>query len=370
MKKVFLLPVFFSLFFCCNGYADDSFNNNDMSELFPEPPGISEKRVIFEPDPNDFDRDGIANEDEKRYSTDPNDPDTDGDGLTDGWEVLNGTDPNSKNTTGYVEVTDLETGKKDAKSTEDIIDINDPSPLPPGAENDLFPFPWDDVTDPPEVTDKEESENTNEYTDIIPPEFDNEEDSSFSKENVNNSISKDNLNELEDEENNQQAMLNRTTSGTDLTPIYMLLLLGDGDNDAIDDDWEVRHFGSTDACDPEGDTDKDNLSNIDEFRNHTNPNNPDSDLDGLTDGWEVLNGLNPTNADSDDDTMPDGWEVTYGLNPLVNDAYNDLDVDGFPNYFEFFSQTDPTNANSHPSGIIYNFDYDNNGNLSAMQRRE
>jgi hypothetical protein len=84
----------------------------------------------------------------------------------------------------------------------------------------------------------------------------------------------------------------------------------------------------------------------------------------------VLNGLNPTNADSDDDTMPDGWEVTYGLNPLVNDAYNDLDVDGFPNYFEFFSQTDPTNANSHPSGIIYNFDYDNNGNLSAMQRRE
>jgi hypothetical protein len=149
----------------------------------------------------------------------------------------------------------------------------------------------------------------------------------------------------------------------------MLHLLGDNDGDEIDDDWEMRHFGSTDACDPEGDPDQDNLSNIDEFRNHTKPNNPDSDLDGLTDGWEVLNGLNPTNADSDDDTMPDGWEVTYGLNPLVNDAYNDLDVDGVPNYFDSFPKMIQLMPISTTLRHIYNFDYDTTGSVS-MHRRE
>jgi hypothetical protein len=343
MKRYYYLFVFLMVFNTCVLYAEDIFPGSDIIEM-PPGPFESEVDIRFEPDPEDWDNDGLKNAEEERYGTDPNDPDTDNDGLIDLIEVTNGTDPNGNNTLDYLEVIDIESEDKIETFSEDIIDADDLS---------------------------EETENADEYTDIIPPVFDNEEDSSFSKENENDSISKDSLNELEDEEINQDAMLlDNPSSGADLTPIYMLLLLGDNDGDEIDDDWEMRHFGSTDACDPEGDPDQDNLSNIDEFRNHTNPNNPDSDLDGLTDGWEVLNGLNPTNADSDDDTMPDGWEVTYGLNPLVNDAYNDLDVDGFPNYFEFFSQTDPTNANSHPSGIIYNFDYDNNGNLSAMQRRE
>lgn len=378
MKKVFLFPVLFSLFFCCNSYADDFLLDNGISEQLPEPSGLSEP-VKFEPDLEDLDNDGLKNAEEERYGTDPNDPDTDNDGILDFTEITNGTNPNSKNTTGYLEVIDLETENKDSLSSEDIVAANNQSgkiddienvPPVPGAENDLPSFPWDDVNTLPVETGEEETENADEYTNIIPRIFDDEEELPLPGYNENNNISKESLNDLTDDENNQQAMLNRTTSGHDLTPILMLLLLNDNDNDGIDDDWEVRHFGSTDACDPEADPDQDNLSNLNEYNNHTDPNNPDSDLDGLTDGWEVLNGLSPTNADSDSDTMADGWEVTYGLNPLVNDAYSDVDNDGFPNYFEYISQTAPTDPNSHPSGIIYNFNYDNNGNLSAMQRRE
>ncbi len=88
------------MFFCCNGYADDSLNNNDMSELFPEPPGVSEKRVIFEPDPDDWDNDGLKNEEEEYYGTDPYDPDSDNDGILDLIDITNGTNPNSNDTTG------------------------------------------------------------------------------------------------------------------------------------------------------------------------------------------------------------------------------------------------------------------------------
>ncbi len=350
--------ILFSLFSCFNIYADDFSIDSDISEVFPEPPGISEKKVIFEPDPNDIDGDGILTSDEEKYGTDPNDPDTDNDGFTDFWEVTNGTDPNNKNTTGYLEVVDIEAEDKNETSSENIIDAND-----------LPPLPWDNETYLPEVIDDKELENTSEYTDIIPPILDNEEDLSLSRDN-DDSISKDSLNDIADEENEQQVMLDSTTSGKDLTPIYMLLLLNDNDNDGIDDDWEIRYFGSIEDCDPGDDPDVDNLSNLGEYNNHTDPNNHDTDGDGLTDGWEVVNSLNPTSTDSDGDTMSDGWEVTYDLNPLVNDAYNDLDNDGYPNYFEYVSQTVPTDPNSHPSGIIYNFNYDNNGNLAAMQRRE
>jgi hypothetical protein len=379
MKKTFLFFTLFLLLFCCNGYADGSLDNNDMSELFPELPELSEP-VKFEPDPEDLDNDGLKNTDEERYGTNPNDPDTDNDGLTDFWEVTNSTDPNSKNTTGYSEVADLETENKDSLSSADIIDADDLSGkiddignvLPvPGEDNNLPPFPWDDVNTLPEETGEKETENADEYMGIIPPILDNEGDLALPGYNESNSISKESLNDLVDEENNQEAMLlDSPSSGFDLTPILMLLLLNDNDNDGIDDDWEVRYFGSTDACDPEDDPDDDNLSNLGEYNNHTDPNESDTDGEGLTDGFEVLNGLNPTNADSDDDTMADCWEVAYGLNPLVDDAYSDLDNDWFPNNFEFVSQTDPTDPNSHPSGIVYNFNYDNNGNLSAMQRRE
>ncbi|GEM_PF-6065904 len=74
MKKPFLFSIFFLLFFCCNGYSDDSLNNNEISELFPELLGVSEMAIRFEPDPEDLDNDGLKNADEERYGSSPSDP--------------------------------------------------------------------------------------------------------------------------------------------------------------------------------------------------------------------------------------------------------------------------------------------------------
>jgi hypothetical protein len=52
-------------------------------------------------DPNDWDGDGLSNEDEEKYGTDPYNRDTDGDGLTDGDEVhIYKTDPTKVDTDG------------------------------------------------------------------------------------------------------------------------------------------------------------------------------------------------------------------------------------------------------------------------------
>jgi hypothetical protein len=407
MKKSLIFMILFSLFFCCNTYADDFSIDGDISEVFPEPPGLLET-VRFEPDPEDWDNDGLKNEEEEYYGTDPYDPDSDNDGILDLIEITNGTNPNSNDTTGYLEVTDLATGKKDTKSSEDIIDINDQSPLPPGAEYDFPLFPWDDETYLPKVIDDKELENIDEYTGIVPPELENEEYLSFSKDDANDSISKDNLNDLVDEETNQKAMLNGASTGSNLIPILTLLLLDeDTDSDGLLDTWEMEHFGTL-AYDADDDPDADNLSNLGEANNHTDPNNPDSDGDGLTDGFEVLNGINPNDTDSDDDSLNDGyeitnsldpldpdmdddgltdgaeiaagtnpqdsdtdhddlpdlWEVNSGTNPLVYDRNNDLDSDLYTNYVEYILDTDPDNVSSSPIPG-YHHKYDDKGRLTS-----
>lgn len=50
------------------------------------------------------------------------------------------------------------------------------------------------------------------------------------------------------------------------------------------------------------DDDNDGLSNVEELRHGTDPNNPDSDGDGFGDGVEVASGLDPLNPD---DWIPD-----------------------------------------------------------------
>ncbi|MBN1907073.1 MAG: hypothetical protein JW927_18485 [Deltaproteobacteria bacterium] len=317
----------FSLFFCFNSYADDFSIDSDISEVFPEPPRISERKVIFEPDPNDIDGDGISNADEERYGTDPYDPDTENDGFTDLWEITNGTDPNISISTGYLEVIDLETGNKVDLPSEELNDANEL----------------------PVETDKTEPENI----DALPPQPDTDLDltpPSLDDETENTSNTKQN----DLSENTEDAGLNRTSTGADLTPILMLLLLNDVDGDGMDDDWEIRYFGTL-AYGAEEDFDTDNLSNLGEYNNHTDPNNSDTDGDGLTDGFEVLNSLNPNDTDTDDDTMGDGLEVTYGFNPLVNDAYGDIDNDDLPNFWEVNSGTNPIvyDRNSDPDSDLY-----------------
>ena len=64
------------------------------------------------------------------------------------------------------------------------------------------------------------------------------------------------------------------------------------------------------------DTDQDGLTDEEEAKLGTNPNNPDTDGDGLTDREEVkVYGTDPLKADTDGDGYPDGVEVKNGFNP-------------------------------------------------------
>ncbi len=65
------------------------------------------------------------------------------------------------------------------------------------------------------------------------------------------------------------------------------------------------------------DRDHDGLSDIDEARYHTDPDNPDTDGDGLKDGDEVAIGTDPLNPDTDGDGFADGLEVACGSDPLA-----------------------------------------------------
>ncbi|MEJ2723120.1 MAG: hypothetical protein P8175_00490, partial [Deltaproteobacteria bacterium] len=109
--------------------------------------------------------------------------------------------------------------------------------------------------------------------------------------------------------------------------------VNDCDDDGMADDWEtVRGVG-----DPAGDPDGDELNNLEEFSESTDPQSPDTDGDGL----------------------PDGWEVTYGLNPLDSTGDNggsgDTDNDGSTNYEEFVNNTNPVDSTSRvtlPAPVI------------------
>ena len=71
----------------------------------------------------------------------------------------------------------------------------------------------------------------------------------------------------------------------------------DQDADGMDDDWEVEYgLNHLDSSDRVQDRDSDGLDNAEEWRQGTNPDNPDSDGDGFSDGTEVLAGSNPLSA--------------------------------------------------------------------------
>ena len=76
----------------------------------------------------------------------------------------------------------------------------------------------------------------------------------------------------------------------------------DLDYDGMPDLWENLHGLIVGIDDSGEDNDNENIFNIDEFYNGTNPRNPDSDRGGESDSSELENGRNP--LDEDDDAMP------------------------------------------------------------------
>ena len=105
----------------------------------------------------------------------------------------------------------------------------------------------------------------------------------------------------------------------------------DDDNDGMPDEWEIKYgldpFNNQDA---NKDNDGDGLTNLEEYKLGTDPNNPDTDGDG----------------------MPDEWESYYGLNPNdPNDANKDNDGDGLTNLEEYKLGTDPNNPDTDGDGV-------------------
>ena len=69
------------------------------------------------------------------------------------------------------------------------------------------------------------------------------------------------------------------------------------DSDDLDDEWEIRHFGSLAAL-ADADPDNDGLTNREEEREFTDPTRGDTDGDGAPDGAELARGLDPLTADA------------------------------------------------------------------------
>ncbi|MGE4489816.1 MAG: S8 family serine peptidase, partial [Kiritimatiellales bacterium] len=90
------------------------------------------------------------------------------------------------------------------------------------------------------------------------------------------------------------ALTGKTLSGGRLNVYAMMSAAQDTDGDGMPDDWETEHnLNKNLASDAEEDDDGDHLTNLDEYRNGTDPNDSDTDGDSLVDGWEVTYGFSP-----------------------------------------------------------------------------
>jgi|GEM_PF-6191989 len=128
-------------------------------------------------------------------------------------------------------------------------------------------------------------------------------------------------------------------------------VIPDSDADGLSDTEEIKL--KTNPNNP--DTDGDGLSDYDEvYTYHTDPLKADTDNDGLNDNEEIKKyHTDPQKADSDNDGIPDGVEVASGLNPLdSSDATGDKDNDGLTNLQEYQAGTNINAADSDNDGIL------------------
>ena len=133
----------------------------------------------------------------------------------------------------------------------------------------------------------------------------------------------------------------------------------DIDGDQIPNTWEISYsFNHYSVGDASLDTDRDGLTNLQEYQLGTHPRDSDTDGDKAPDGWEVANNLDPlnpldgvdpegdedrdgltnleelawgtdiNNPDTDGDNTFDGAEVAIGRNPLVNEPVLMLIING------------------------------------------
>ena len=113
-------------------------------------------------------------------------------------------------------------------------------------------------------------------------------------------------------------------------------------------DSRAASSGSGDSNSPAtsaSDSDFDGLSDADEARLGTDPNDPDTDDDGLLDGQEAGpggTGTDPRKRDTDNDDLPDGLE-TSASGPGTSPVNPDTDGDGILDGVELSHTPTPTN---------------------------
>lgn len=143
--------------------------------------------------------------------------------------------------------------------------------------------------------------------------------------------------------------------------------LTDQDGDGMPDGYEDDNGLDKSVDDSEGDLDEDTVSNLDEFTNGTDPQNPDTDGDDLTDNVETgtgtwvdatNTGTNPLSNDSDGDALTDDVETNTGTFVSAADTGTDpnkidSDGDGFSDSLEVNNGSDPTDGESLPAVPTY-----------------
>ncbi len=133
----------------------------------------------------------------------------------------------------------------------------------------------------------------------------------------------------------------------------------DTDLDGMPDFWEQKNgLNYLDPSDADLDPDQDGLTNLQEYKFGTDPNNADTDGGGIKDGIEVLkrrtNPLDPKDdyLDSDGDGISDDEEINkYGTDPFNSDT----DGGGVDDYTEIFIK------GTNPLNPLDDLDSDNDG---------
>ncbi len=180
-------------------------------------------------------------------------------------------------------------------------------------------------------------------------------------------------------------------AGTWFAGIEALGPKDDADSDGLPDSYELVHTTppSATALVPSADLENggtgDGLTNLQEYRNGTDPNDADTDNDSLPDGAELSGaGARPPTSpllfDTDADTLSDGVETHTGVfvsltNTGTNPTKKDTDGDGTEDAPEIADPfTDPNDANDYPPvplAGLWRFEGDaadssSNGNHGAL----
>jgi hypothetical protein len=82
-----------------------------------------------------------------------------------------------------------------------------------------------------------------------------------------------------------------------VTPVGAKSSKARNDRDRMPNGWEKKHGLDVRRNDAREDPDADQLANIAEFRNKTDPQAADTDGDGFGDGEEILDGFDPTDPE-------------------------------------------------------------------------